>query len=517
MFQRFSIVPQRHRRLCVCLFALLLITTSGFTNAATRQSTPINRSVVHLYVGHGAKLTAEIPSHWEPDDNLEYDFVGRDGFIDSEPLSIQGRAAESLEAMCNHIAGADRFNFIGRVDPLTWRETSACTVRTSANEPDDPISIVLAHPTPAEDGHNSYIAVTVDGAHFDRIISTISFDLSKVSPLAYLDAAIDFIETHSLWRDAIDWAELRTEAHELFKGAREDESLQAAHAALEYVLERLQTKGADGHNWLSTSRQGASLPNFPYLVPTGTQFANGIGYFVVPGFQGVEDEAALFTSEIHAIVVRLQEYTTCGWIIDLRENNGGNMYPMLSGIAPLFGTNTEVGFRNANVESIQVVINTNGTIQHLGGPFGGESDAWLSNTARLIQVHVVDQPIAALIGPRTGSAGEATAIALAGREQTHFFGETTAGYASSPTYLRLLDGSLLSVTTHWTTGPRGAIYPEGVFPDVTVVSSTNVVNPVVNPLQDDPVVKAASAWLLQLPECRPVTSTSDDSRRLLIP
>ena len=50
------------------------------------------------------------------------------------------------------------------------------------------------------------------------------------------------------------------------------------------------------------------------------------------------------------------------------------------------------------------------------------------------------------------------------------------GIATAPSFMPLLDGSVLSVATGWMVGPQGAIYPDGLAPDVTVTPS-QVVEP----------------------------------------
>lgn len=108
----------------------------------------------------------------------------------------------------------------------------------------------------------------------------------------------------------------------------------------------------------------------------------------------------------------------------------------------------------------------------------------------------VRQPVAVLIGPNTRSAGEATALAFAGRDRTRFFGSTTAHFTTSPIVVHLFDGAVLLIATTWMVGPRGAIYPNGIAPDVEI-SSGNVSAASNN----DAVVKAAMAWLEQQPAC----------------
>lgn len=117
-------------------------------------------------------------------------------------------------------------------------------------------------------------------------------------------------------------------------------------------------------------------------------------------------------------------------------------------------------------------------------------------------LNLLEQPVAILIGPQTASAGEATTLALASRDRTRFFGEPTSGTATGPTYLHMYDGALLSLATAWMVGPQGAIYPEGIAPDVVVSPSD-----VVHPLADDPVVQEASKWLHEQPDCEPSAAT----------
>jgi hypothetical protein len=50
-----------------------------------------------------------------------------------------------------------------------------------------------------------------------------------------------------------------------------------------------------------------------------------------------------FATRIHEIIDQLHKKHPCGWIIDLRGNVGGNMWPMLAGAGPLLG-GIDVGF-----------------------------------------------------------------------------------------------------------------------------------------------------------------------------
>jgi hypothetical protein len=112
------------------------------------------------------------------------------------------------------------------------------------------------------------------------------------------------------------------------------------------------------------------------------------------------------------------------------------------------------------------------------------------------------QPVAVLIGPQSASAAVSVAIAFVDRDRAAFFGEPTAGPVLEPYWIELLDGLLMAITTGWMVGLRGAIYPDGIAPDVTVVPST-----IVAPLADDPVVQEAMEWLREQPGCAPTGAT----------
>jgi len=44
-----------------------------------------------------------------------------------------------------------------------------------------------------------------------------------------------------------------------------------------------------------------------------------------------------YTDELHDVSARLEAAHPTGWIIDLRGNGGGNMWPMLAGIGFVLG------------------------------------------------------------------------------------------------------------------------------------------------------------------------------------
>lgn len=456
-------------------------------NSAT---TCVTNRETRLYVGHGTQLTAETPSHWSPDPSLAYDYAGWDGFISSEPLATWEHSSDSLEAASASVVDNEHFAGGGEIESTRWKHMPVHVVRSIVDASNGPVTLVLAHPAPAEDGHNDYVAVTVDAAHFDDIVATISFDRARVTPETYLGTTIDIIETHSLWRNAVNWPKVRDDAHAHINDDSANGPLSLAFPAIQHVLACLQNAGADAHHRLIGLRQESSTPAPAKTVePVGSQLPNGVRYVSIPGFGGDEGEAVRFLTRLRAFFTNQEEQTPRGWIVDLRRNTGGDMYPMIAGLAPLLDPGPVIGFREVNGKETEIALTDDGTFEANGEPMD-----WTMSFTTHRNPGSLKQPVAVLIGPQTISSGEATAITFAGRDRTRFFGEISSGAATSPSTFDLFDGSMLDIATCWMTGPQGAIYPDGVFPD-EVVSPSDV----VEPLDDDPVVQAATGWLEQQP------------------
>jgi hypothetical protein len=55
-----------------------------------------------------------------------------------------------------------------------------------------------------------------------------------------------------------------------------------------------------------------------------------------------------FAEKLHAIVMDLQAQNPDGWLMDLRGNGGGNMWPMLAGIGTVLGEGDLGAFESPN-------------------------------------------------------------------------------------------------------------------------------------------------------------------------
>ncbi|HET9370685.1 MAG TPA: S41 family peptidase [Vicinamibacterales bacterium] len=293
---------------------------------------------------------------------------------------------------------------------------------------------------------------------------------------AVLDAAIDLVKTKALKRDALDWATLGPELRALAGGA---ERSAEVYPAIRYLLAAL----GDRHSFLMPPAQttafrtgGAQNPRPEVRTLTG-----GIGYINVPAYGGADRAAAdSYTTFVHESIATTMPTAGCGWIVDLRANGGGNMWPMLAGLKPFLGDEPLGTFVGAGGVA--------GPAWKAGQGGGIEPPARLS---ALTQAWV-----AVLTGPRTASSGEAVAIAFRGRPRARSFGQPTAGLSSANETLPLPDGAMIALTTAIDADRTGRQYGEKVDPD-ELAGAAQATPPAAPPAAtlEEPATAAAVAWL----------------------
>jgi hypothetical protein len=193
-----------------------------------------------------------------------------------------------------------------------------------------------------------------------------------------------------------------------------------------------------------------------------------------------------FTKKLKGIVADLMAQKPDGWLVDLRGNGGGNMWPMLAGITAILGEGDLGSFRAPGGGGSTwflkdgTVSTRPGVVESVQSPSPGPSPSpaafpWL----------------AVLFDRGTASSGEAVAISFAGRPRSRSFGEHTAEFSTANQNFPLPDGAMLLLCTSVEADRTGRLYPDGLDPDVTIPT------PESRPPEDgDAVIEAAEDWLL---------------------
>ncbi len=215
------------------------------------------------------------------------------------------------------------------------------------------------------------------------------------------------------------------------------------------------------------------------MHPEGRWLKPGFGYLELPEMSGSADRVAEYATEAQRHIRTLDQREPGGWIVDLRRNGGGNMWPMLAGVGPLAGE----GLLGAFVSPDR--------IEHWGYRVG-HSFMGQQVMAKVDEPHVLRRPppVAVLTSRLTASSGELVLLAFRGRPNTRSFGEPTAGVPTSNEDVMLRDGAGLLLTAALGADRTGRTYDGPVVPDQLVaVDWTRLGRP------GDVVLEAALDWL----------------------
>lgn len=291
---------------------------------------------------------------------------------------------------------------------------------------------------------------------------------------AYLGAALDSLQRLSRHARTMDWALVRDSAFALAAGAR---TPRETWGALQWALTRV-----DRHSDLLVP-----VPRFSREMVSGR-----VGYLRVPSFSGPATNSTLADS-LQLAIAELERTGACGWIVDLRWNTGGNVWPMLAGIGPLLGDS--VAAVHALPEGPTALLYRDG-VSLQRETSGAE---WIGTRVSVPPVVLRDRlaPVAVLVDSMTGSSGEAIALAFRGRPGARSFGTVTGGYATVNRNVRLADGVEMLVTVGVMGDPHGRPAEGGrLTPDEVVASPRQYL-----PRPSDPASARAAAWVLAQPAC----------------
>jgi len=330
-----------------------------------------------------------------------------------------------------------------------------------------------------------------------------NLSLTKSDPTAYLDRALDEMQKHALRRNAINWDSLRVQAHSKAANAKLTvdtyDAIRFALASLgdhhssfhpTPALEQLEAERKRRSVENANQPQGPVSPFVGRYEPDGRSVTiDGRRYalLVIPKcFPDNDKQFIAFETRIQQLIATLDATSPAGWIIDLRGNVGGNMWPMIAGLGPILGDSDDLG-ESFTTSGHSVVTYRDGVASEVEDT--GERAAYprVDGTAYRMK----NSPaVAVLIDNWTGSSGEAVAIAFRGRPRTRFFGEHTQGVSTVNETFQLSDGASMWLTIGVDADRTGKQYLNGLDPDEVVKGPNQAVSP-----EHDPVVMHAVKWL----------------------
>jgi carboxyl-terminal processing protease len=287
-------------------------------------------------------------------------------------------------------------------------------------------------------------------------------DPTSDQPRAYLEQVISVMQANSINRLTIDWTMFRAS---VFGQSSSAQTIADTYPAIRAALGLL----GDGHSsYRSTTGTVIFVPNrscSPSEAGTPT-LPGTVGYVKVGSFNGAGTSATAFANGIQGVIRSADRDDLIGWIVDLRGNGGGNMWPMVAGVGPVLGEGVIGYFIDPTGAA------SNWEYRDGASWLGGGVQQRVDGPYRLRR----DRPrVAVLTDNGIASSGEATVIAFRRRPDTRSFGVATCGLSTSNRGFTMSDGATLLLTVSVMADRTQAKYGDSIVPDEVVTDPSQVV------------------------------------------
>jgi carboxyl-terminal processing protease len=325
----------------------------------------------------------------------------------------------------------------------------------------------------APDAQILWVGLGVNG-RADVTIDQVSLEVIAPDPAppsaeaeAYLMNAIGIIRRGHINSGRADWDRIIADAREEIGGTRRTSD---TYSAIRGVLGAL----GETHSFFlgpfarppAAAATGTTAPVAQFALPEWRLIDGRIGWIRLPGLDtiapGGDSRARAYTAALRSGLRSLDAMPLCGWILDLRNNGGGNMWPMMKGLDPLLGA-APFGY----------FVDPAGRIerwQRRGGAIWPDARATPDAPPAFPLTHA-RSPVAVLIGGGTASSGEMVAMAFVGRGGVRTFGAPSAGFTTGNRVITMPDDAHLVLTGVHVRDRTGRDYFGPITPDEPVGAS----------------------------------------------
>lgn len=299
----------------------------------------------------------------------------------------------------------------------------------------------------------------------------------------YLNEVFKIIEKNSIRKDSVDFEEIKTIAYGKLELTK---SIADCYPIVQSILKDL----GDNHSFLMTKEKVELWENTSkydkgnkLITFSGKTIDENVGYINMKGFSsGDKNSLIKYADSLQKLIKSIDNKNLKGWVLDLRENTGGNCWPMLAGIGPLLN-NGICGY----------FINNRGkksSWYYKNGESGINNNSIVSTSITPYKLINDSNPIAVLTGYKTASSGEVVVTAFHNKNNTKSFGGNTAGLSTGNTGFNLSDGSMIFLTTSVYADRNNIVFGNEIKPDVEIDFTYLAIGE-----PNDPVIKSAINWI----------------------
>lgn len=287
-----------------------------------------------------------------------------------------------------------------------------------------------------------------------------------------IEAITKTLKKESIVREKIDWIRLDDNLKSIDFSGKHTSDREKVYSVF---INALQNAG--DHHSLFLSKvvsDWVNKLNEVEVLITSKYLGNNIGYLKIPycmTFDAIKD--LKFANTLIKQIQNLDANEIDKWIIDLRDNKGGNRWPMLAGLTPIIGDGL-IGYNIVLNKHLPIIIKK-GLINY--------------STIETNQFTTKKpfKKIAVIINEHTSSSGEMVAIALLGFEGTKSFGQESGGYTTINSSRDYKDGTQLYLATGYSADKNKKEYFPSIKPDF----------PISNKLTEEETIKSVENWLLK--------------------
>ena len=284
-------------------------------------------------------------------------------------------------------------------------------------------------------------------------LSCGNINSQNCSPIAqkYLDEVIDVLRNNSVNKNTIDWEDF---SKDIYRHANKAMSVEDTYPSIEYAIAML----GDHHSYFMANSVSQDTVDAALLPELRDEIVpDSIGYIRLGFCMGDEEMTNTYLKAIAQKIAKQDDAQCKGWIVDLRGNFGGNMWPMLTAIRPILGEGI-VGYSYYPDSSFYA--------WSYSGKEAFRDDELNYEASDVFHVQSPHPFVAVLTDSITASSGEAMAIAFKGRPKTKSFGTKTFGVSTGNRIHTLSDGSRINLTECVFADRNKTKYGGSVEPDI---------------------------------------------------
>lgn len=304
--------------------------------------------------------------------------------------------------------------------------------------------------------------------------------------------ALKLAKETSLFKNEVDWNLIVTNYIQIIEESEDKKK------AYQYLINAL----GDEHGTFRSSKNFQVLAHYtgesksttphPFDYQFHTEIINNpeatfeykllpshIGYLKIVGV-GPQRPMNIVAREIQMAIAELKEQGANKWMVDLRYNGGGNMNPMLTGLAALLGDGKIGGSSDNDGNELSNYVIKNGQFI--------DTKNLVIDLENPIKKPINDK-IAILVSRYTISSGEVVAVGFKGKENTRFFGQQSAGMTTVTGYDFIDNETIMLISKAYYRDRNNQVYTNGVEVDEVIEFDEYAT------FEDDKIIQSSIEWL----------------------